>query len=72
MEPIVLVHGGAGNIPDYLVPAKLNCVKKAAIAGFKVLKQGGTSVDAVETAIRIMEDDPIMNAGKYIGFYQGL
>lgn len=63
LEPIVLVHGGAGNIPDYLVPAKLNCVKKAAIAGFKVLKQGGTSVDAVETAIRIMEDDPIMNAG---------
>ncbi|XP_044760543.1 isoaspartyl peptidase/L-asparaginase-like isoform X2 [Coccinella septempunctata] len=63
LEPIVLVHGGAGNIPDYLVPAKMNCVKKAAIAGFKVLKQGGTSVEAVETAIRVMEDDPIMNAG---------
>lgn len=64
-----MVHGGAGNIPDYLVPAKMDCVKKAAIAGFKVLKQGGTSLEAVETAVRVMEDDPIMNAGKIKLFF---
>ncbi|KAL3270674.1 hypothetical protein HHI36_021202 [Cryptolaemus montrouzieri] len=59
----VLVHGGGGHTPDDRMPAKIDCVKKSAIAGFRVLKQGGTSIEAVEAAIRVMEDDPIMNAG---------
>ncbi|KAL3274415.1 hypothetical protein HHI36_015806 [Cryptolaemus montrouzieri] len=63
LEPTVLVHGGAGNIPEYLVSRKLNCVKNAALAGYKVLKEGGSSEAAVEAAIKVMENDPVMNAG---------
>jgi beta-aspartyl-peptidase (threonine type) len=37
---------------------------QAAEAGAKVLDQGGSSLDAVEAAIRILEDDPLFNAGR--------
>ncbi|RZC32973.1 Asparaginase 2 domain containing protein [Asbolus verrucosus] len=63
MEPIVLVHGGAGDIPDSRVPLKLNGVKKAASIGYRVLKRGGSVVDAVEEAVKSMEDDEAFNAG---------
>ncbi len=37
---------------------------RALEAGAQVLDRGGSSMDAVETAIRIMEDDPLFNAGR--------
>jgi beta-aspartyl-peptidase (threonine type) len=64
MEPIVLVHGGAGDIPDSRVPLKLTGVKKAASLGYQILKNGGSVVDAVEEAVKSMEDDEAFNAGK--------
>ncbi|GLV32979.1 uncharacterized protein CBL_08958 [Carabus blaptoides fortunei] len=63
MECIILVHGGAGDIPDSRVPGKISGVKLAANVGYKVLNQGGNALDAVEAAIRVMEDDENFNAG---------
>jgi beta-aspartyl-peptidase (threonine type) len=41
---------------------------KALDAGYAVLKGGGTSLDAVEAAIRLMEDSPVFNAGRGSAF----
>uniref|UniRef100_A0A6M2DD32 Putative asparaginase n=1 Tax=Xenopsylla cheopis TaxID=163159 RepID=A0A6M2DD32_XENCH len=60
---IIVVHGGAGDIPDERVPAKLKGVKLAIRIGLDILKNGGTSIDATEAAIRSMEDDDNFNAG---------
>lgn len=69
MEPIFLVHGGAGDIRDSRVPDKIKGVKTAAKAGYKILKNGGSALDAVEEAIRIMEDDESMNAGISFSYF---
>lgn len=67
--PIVLViHGGAGVVRAEMTPAK----EKAARAGlefalkhgYAVLKEGGSSVDAVSKAITTLEDDSNFNAGR--------
>lgn len=42
----------------------MNGVKDAANAGYAVLKAGGSAIDAVEAALRSMEDDEYLNAGK--------
>ncbi len=65
----LVIHGGAGTIArDKMTPelekeyrAKL---EEALKAGYKILESGGTSLNAVEVAIRIMEDSPLFNAGK--------
>lgn len=64
-----VIHGGAGVISrGSLSPerekeyrAKL---EEAVMAGYKALQAGKTSLDAVEIAIRILEDSPLFNAGK--------
>jgi beta-aspartyl-peptidase (threonine type) len=64
-----VMHGGAGTIRrGSMTPerekeyrAKL---EEALLAGYKALQAGKTSVDAVEIAIRILEDSPLFNAGK--------
>lgn len=64
-----VIHGGAGVITRAsLSPerekeyrAKL---EEALLAGYKALQAGKTSLDAVEIAIRILEDSPLFNAGK--------
>jgi beta-aspartyl-peptidase (threonine type) len=59
----VIVHGGAWYIsPDEWEAHKAGC-RAAAIAGFEVLRRGGDALDAVETAIVSMEDDPTFDAG---------
>ncbi|XP_039754474.1 probable isoaspartyl peptidase/L-asparaginase GA20639 isoform X2 [Pararge aegeria] len=63
MEPIILIHGGAGDIPQNRVKGKLDGVKVAVIAGHKILAQGGSALDAVEAAVLSMEDDENFNAG---------
>ena len=68
--PITLViHGGAGNISrENLTVEKEKAYQEglnaALAAGYGVLEKGGTSLDAVEAAIRVMEDSPLFNAGK--------
>lgn len=66
IEPVVLVHGGAGNIPTTRVQEKIDGVTKAAKIGYKILLSGGSVIDAVESAVNFMEDDIAFNAGKLI------
>ena len=63
-EPVLLVHGGAWAIPDDAVEAHQHGVRKAAEAGWRILEQGGTALDAVEEAIAAMEDDETFDAGR--------
>jgi beta-aspartyl-peptidase (threonine type) len=62
------IHGGAGTIPKD-IPAEerdryLASLSAALKLGKEVLDKGGTSLDAVEKAVRFLEDDPLFNAGK--------
>lgn len=63
MEPIVLVHGGAGDIPDSRDAGKLAGCKLAARLGYKLLTSGGSVLDAVEAAVKSMELDEYFNCG---------
>jgi beta-aspartyl-peptidase (threonine type) len=59
----IIVHGGAHTITDDKAKAhKVGCAR-AVDAAAKLLEDGGTCLDAVENAIRILEDDPTFNAG---------
>ncbi|HXZ78517.1 MAG TPA: isoaspartyl peptidase/L-asparaginase [Terriglobales bacterium] len=63
-NPVLLVHGGAWAIPDELVDAHLKGVRKAMAEGWHVLEGGGSSVEAAEAAIIVMEDDDTFDAGR--------
>lgn len=58
------IHGGAWDIPDDMVDLHRDGVHRALNAGWAVLTRGGSAVDAVETAIMIMEDDETFDAGR--------
>ncbi|MFM7433569.1 MAG: isoaspartyl peptidase/L-asparaginase, partial [Gammaproteobacteria bacterium] len=65
----IAIHGGAGVIPrDQLGPddgASYRAgLAEALDAGYAVLVAGGNSLDAVTTAVRLLEDNPLFNAGK--------
>jgi L-asparaginase / beta-aspartyl-peptidase len=68
--PITLViHGGAGTITRKNMSPEKEAAYRAVLnqalqTGHAVLKRGGTSMDAVEATIRVMEDSPLFNAGK--------
>lgn len=69
MKPIIIVHGGAGDIPQSRVQGKLDGVRLAVREGYKQLVNGGSALDAVEAAVVSMEKDDQFNAGgcyKYI------
>lgn len=63
IEPIVLVHGGAGDIPNSRDHGKLVGCKLATKLGYETLQKTGSVVDAVEEAVRSMELDEYFNAG---------
>jgi beta-aspartyl-peptidase (threonine type) len=63
-QPKIIVHGGAWAIPDELREEVLKGVRHAVQAGFQILKQGKGSLDAVEIAVRILEDNPFFDAGE--------
>ncbi|AUX42051.1 asparaginase [Sorangium cellulosum] len=62
-ERTVLVHGGAGNVAPERRPLHAAGCLRAAREGARVLAAGGTALDAVERAVRVLEDDPLFNAG---------
>jgi L-asparaginase / beta-aspartyl-peptidase len=63
MRPSLIVHGGAWDIPDEAVDAcKAGC-QRALTAGWSILAQGGSALDAIEAAIVVLEDDPVFDAG---------
>jgi beta-aspartyl-peptidase (threonine type) len=61
--PVILVHGGAYDIPEAAQAAHLAGCSSAAKAGYAILEKGGTALEAVEAAVRVMEDDPTFDAG---------
>lgn len=63
-KPVLMVHGGAGAIPDDGVVRYVRGIRAALDAGWTILAQGGTAIDAVEAAIVSMEDSGSFNAGR--------
>lgn len=64
-----ILHGGAGTITKgSMTPEKekefRDVLTAAVTAGYKALQEGKSSLDAIEVAIRMMEDSPLFNAGK--------
>lgn len=62
-HPAIIVHGGAGPIKDDRLRARLDGCKTAALAGWQILQDGGSAVDAAEAAVVTLEDNPLFNAG---------
>ena len=65
----LVVHGGAGTIErSEMTPQREReyraGLERALTAGYEILKRGGSSLDATEAAVRVLEDDPHFNAGK--------
>ena len=63
------VHGGAGTIErNKITPEKEReyraGLEQALSAGYEILKRGGSSLDATEATVRVLEDDPRFNAGR--------
>ncbi|BAV08561.1 beta-aspartyl-peptidase (threonine type) [Filimonas lacunae] len=66
---VLVIHGGAGTIvKEQMTPEKEKAYRKglqdALAAGNAILKKGGNALDAVEAAVKVMEDNPLFNAGK--------
>jgi beta-aspartyl-peptidase (threonine type) len=63
-QPRLIIHGGAWDIPEAEIDGHLNGVKTATEIGWAILKDGGSALNAVEAAIRSLEDDPAFDAGR--------
>lgn len=62
----IIVHGGAGAwdlASERLVTAITAC-REAALAGQQIVVAGGSALDAVETAVRLLEECPVLDAGR--------
>jgi beta-aspartyl-peptidase (threonine type) len=68
VEYAIVIHGGAGLGSGSLPPEEERRyragLERALSAGLAVLERGGSSLDAVEQTLRLLEDDPEFNAGK--------
>jgi beta-aspartyl-peptidase (threonine type) len=65
----LVIHGGAGtiikkNMPPEKEAAYIAKLNEAMNTGYKILENGGSSLDAVEKVINVMEDSPLFNSGK--------
>lgn len=65
----IVVHGGAGTILKSQLTPELEGeyrtkLTEAILAGYEILKQNGTSLDATTKVVTILEDSPLFNAGK--------
>jgi len=59
----VLVHGGAGDVPDASLPAHIEGARLAVSRAAAILREGGSGVDAAQKAVEALEDDTHFNAG---------
>jgi beta-aspartyl-peptidase (threonine type) len=59
----LIVHGGCGTPPAGEEAPRNAACERAADAGWAVLERGGGALDAVEAAVRALEDEPLLNAG---------
>jgi beta-aspartyl-peptidase (threonine type) len=62
--PSLILHGGAGAIPDHEVQDYINGCRIAAQKGWELLQKGKSALDVVEAVVRILEDDPVYDAGR--------
>src|SRR3954467_4634861 len=65
----LVIHGGAGTIsPEQITPEMERDLRgglqRSLDAGHAILKNGGSSLDAVVAAVHVLEDDPLFNAGR--------
>ncbi|WP_435412867.1 isoaspartyl peptidase/L-asparaginase family protein [Psychroserpens mesophilus] len=65
----IAIHGGAGTLVKGMMTPELearykNDLKLALDKGYAILEAGGTAIDAVEVAVKVLEDSPLFNAGK--------
>jgi beta-aspartyl-peptidase (threonine type) len=65
----LVIHGGAGKLDGEMVSAEQDSGARAGLsraldAGSTVLASGGSALDAVEAAVRVLEDDPHFNSGR--------
>jgi len=68
-KPAIAIHGGAGTIlRSSMTPQReqqyTDALRQALHTGYGILSHGGTALDAVEAAIKSLEDCPLFNAGK--------
>lgn len=64
MDPVLLVHGGAWDIPADQLEAHTRGVASAAEQGYSLLLRGASALDAVEAAVTLLEDDETFDAGR--------
>ena len=65
----IVIHGGAGtilkkNMSDEMENAYIKKMEEAINAGYNILENNGSSVDAVVATIQILENSELFNAGK--------
>ena len=64
----IAVHGGSGSMPKERLagrePAFHDALGRAVTLGAEMLRGGASSLDTVEAVVRLLEDDPLFNAGK--------
>lgn len=65
----IAIHGGAGTIPRETMTPEREAAYHAALqealrTGSAILEDGGSALDAVTAAVRVLEDNPLFNAGR--------
>ena len=65
----IVIHGGAGTILREKMTPEREALYREGLnaslrAGYDILADGGASIDAVQAAVKVMEDSPLFNAGK--------
>jgi len=63
MKPALIVHGGAWDIPDEAVDGCKSGCQRALAAAWCILSKGGNALEAIESAVMVLEDDPVFDAG---------
>lgn len=66
MKPIIVVHGGAGSwaVKKNVLDLAVEDCRKAAKTGQELLLSGSSALDAVEAAVRVLEDSPYLDAAR--------
>ncbi len=64
MQPRLIVHAGAWDIPKEQEAEHLAGIRRAVSEVFPRLEAGMPALDAVEAAVRVLEEDPALNAGR--------
>lgn len=68
-KAVLVIHGGAGwiskgSVSDSMEQAYVKTLEKSLLKGREIIKNNGSSLDAVQAAIEHLEDSPLFNAGK--------